>query len=88
MHCLGEHTTRIKDENRKLRHELLNLIHRSRALHGHKEELEKQRRDLIREQQYAADLKRLKGTRQHKVLKSFGLLEEGENSEKPPTREA
>ncbi|XP_030838415.1 coiled-coil domain-containing protein 166 [Strongylocentrotus purpuratus] len=86
MHCLGEHTTKIKDENRKLRHELLNLIHRSRALHGHKEELEKQQRDLIREQQYAADLKRLKGTRQHKVLKSFGMLDDEESPEKTASR--
>ncbi|XP_072028582.1 coiled-coil domain-containing protein 166-like [Amphiura filiformis] len=83
IHCLNEHTTRIKSENRKLRQELLKLITKSRTLNSHKTALEDQQKELLREQQYAADLKRLKGTRQHKVLKSFGLLEE-ENQE--PTK--
>ena len=77
MHCLQEHTTRIKSENRELRQELLKLIQKSRALNEHKAQLEEQRRELVREQQYAADLKRLHTTRQHKVLKAFEMLEEG-----------
>ena len=78
MHCLQEHTTRIKDENRDLRHELLKLIQKSRALNEHKMQLEAQHKELLREKQYAADLKRLHGTRQHKVLKTFGMLESTE----------
>ncbi len=80
IHCLNEHTTRIKSENRNLRQELLKLIQKSRTLNAHKSALEEQQKELLREQQYAADLKRLKGTRQHKVLKSFGLLDD-ENKE-------
>ena len=78
MHCLQEHTTRIKDENRDLRQELLKLIQKSRALNEHKVQLSGQRKELLREQQYAADLKKLHGTRQHKVLKAFGMLESAE----------
>ncbi|XP_002738993.1 coiled-coil domain-containing protein 166-like [Saccoglossus kowalevskii] len=74
LHCLNEHTSRIKDENRELRRELLKLIQTTRALHEHKQELEDQRKQLMREQQYGNDLKTLKNSRQHKVLKSFGLL--------------
>ncbi|XP_070581050.1 coiled-coil domain-containing protein 166-like [Ptychodera flava] len=74
LHCLNEHTSKIKGENRELRRELMKLIQTTRALHEHKQELEEQRKQLLREQQYGKDLKRLKNTRQHKVLKSFGLL--------------
>jgi len=73
--CLTEHTNKIKLENRHLRKELLELIHRTRALQEHKLELEEQKRQLLREQQYSSDLKKLRTTRQHKVFKSFGLLE-------------
>lgn len=37
-------------------------------------ELQEQKKQLLREQQYATDLKTLRTTRQHKVLKKFGLL--------------
>lgn len=76
MKCLEEHTTKIKLENRRLRKELLQLIHSSRHLHEHKTELEKQKKELLREQEYASDLKKIQSTRQHKVLKSLGLLDE------------
>lgn len=76
--CLTDHTNNIKLENRHLRKELLELIRKTRALQEHKLELEDQRRQLLREQQYATDLKTLRATRQHKVFKSFGLLGEGE----------
>jgi len=76
--CLTEHTNHIKLENRDLRRELLELIRKTRALQDHKLELEDQRRQLLREQQYAGDLKKLRATRQHKVFKTFGLLGEGE----------
>lgn len=76
MKCLQEHTTKIKLENRRLRKELLQLIHSSRHLQEHRAELEKQKKELLREQEYASDLKKIQSTRQHKVLKSLGLLEE------------
>lgn len=76
--CLTDHTNKIKLENRQLRKELLELIRKTRALQEHKLELEDQRRQLMREQQYTGDLKKLRTTRQHKVFKSFGLLGEGE----------
>lgn len=76
--CLTQHTNNIKLENRQLRKELLELIRKTRALQEHKLELEDQRRQLLREQQYSEDLKKLRQTRQHKVFKSFGLLGEGE----------
>ena len=79
--CLTDHTNKIKLENRQLRKELLELIRKTRALQQHKHELEDQRRQLIREQQYSGDLKKLRTTRQHKVFKSFGLLGEGEGEE-------
>lgn len=74
--CLNDHTHQIKEENRKLRHELLLLIRKTRALHEHKAHLEDQKGQLLMEQQYAGDLKMLRTARQHKVLKSFGMLEE------------
>ncbi|XP_071960781.1 coiled-coil domain-containing protein 166-like [Antedon mediterranea] len=73
--CLQDHTNKIKQENRELRHELLKLIRRSRALQEHKTDLEEQKRQLLREKQYAEDLKQLRNTRQHQVLTSFGLLD-------------
>ena len=79
MQCLTDHTQRIKHENRRLRHELLMLIRKTRALHEHKAHLEEQQRQLKLEQQYAADLKTLRGTRQHKVMKSMGIVLDDEN---------
>lgn len=72
MRCLNEHTTRIKLENRRLRHTLLNLIRKSRALNGQKIELEEQRKTLNREKQYAEDLKIIRSTRQLKTLNALG----------------
>lgn len=74
--CLNDHTDRIKIENRGLRHELLKLIRKTRALHEHKMQLEDQKKQLVREQQYANDLKKIRTSRQHKVYKNFGLLDE------------
>ena len=65
--CLNEHTQQIKLENRQLRHELLLLIRKTRALHEHRHHLEDQQKQLIMEQQYARDLKTLRTARQHKV---------------------
>ncbi|XP_033752539.1 coiled-coil domain-containing protein 166-like [Pecten maximus] len=81
IQCLTEHTNAIKLENRNLRRELLELIKTTRAYQEHKRELEEQRKQLLREQQYAEDLKKLRNTRQHKVLKTFGLVTEGEPEE-------
>lgn len=78
IQCLTDHTNAIKLENRNLRRELLELIKTTRAYQDHKHDLEDQRKQLLREQQYAEDLKKLRNTRQHKVLKSFGLVTEGE----------
>jgi len=74
--CLTSHTQNIKSENRRLRHELLLLIRKTRALHEHRVTLEDQRVQLRMEQQYAADLQQLRSTRQHKVLDAFGVLDE------------
>ncbi|KAJ8319103.1 hypothetical protein KUTeg_004194 [Tegillarca granosa] len=73
IQCLTEHTNRIKLENRHLRKELLELIQQTRAYQAHQKELEEQRKQLLREQQYANDLKQLRKTRQHKVMKTFEL---------------
>ena len=78
MQCLNDHTHRIKHENRHLRHELLLLIRKTRALHEHRQHLEDQKKQLELEQQYSHDLKTLRTARQHKVLKSFGMLDTGE----------
>ena len=77
--CLTHHTQKIKLENRRLRHELLLLIRKSRALSDHKLHLEEQKQQLLTEQQYAHDLKILRSTRQHKVLKSLGLIDKDGN---------
>lgn len=61
---MNEHTTKIKLENRRLRHTLLNLIRKSRALNEQKGELEEQRKVLQREKQYAEDLKVIRNIKQ------------------------
>lgn len=73
MRCLNEHTTKIKLENRRLRHTLLNFIRKSRALNEQKMELEEQRKILHQEKQYAEDLKIIRSTRQHKVYNALGI---------------
>ena len=78
---MNDHTQKIKLENRQLRHELLLLIRKTRALHEHKTHLDEQKRQLLMEQQYAKDLKTLRSARQHKVLRSFGMLEGEEENE-------
>ncbi|XP_041363057.1 basal body-orientation factor 1-like [Gigantopelta aegis] len=75
LQCLIDHTNRIKVENRQLRRELLGLIQKTRVLHQHGTSLEEQKRQLLCEQQYANDLKKLRNARQHKVYKSFRLLD-------------
>jgi len=74
VQCLTEHTNKIKLENRELRHELLQLITATRALNHHRATLEDQKAQLLREQNYANDLKTLREARQRK---SFKPLEEG-----------
>lgn len=76
LQCLTDHTNKIKTENRRLRKELLDLINITRAYKAHQVELQEQKKQLLREQQYASDLKTLRTTRQHKVLKKFGLLQD------------
>lgn len=79
MRCLNEHTTKIKMENRNLRHTLLKLIRKSRALTEQKAELEEQRRTLYMEKQYAEDLKLIRSTRQHKVQQALGNIRNKES---------
>ncbi|BFZ03336.1 hypothetical protein BsWGS_06375 [Bradybaena similaris] len=69
MQCLTEHTNRIRQENRQLRHELLQLIQSTRALNEHQRELENQKRQLLREQSYANDLKKLREARQKRSFR-------------------
>ncbi|ESO82029.1 hypothetical protein LOTGIDRAFT_135547, partial [Lottia gigantea] len=71
VQCLTDHTDSIKTENRRLRRELLKLIQKTRALSEHNVELENQRKELLREQQYAEDLKYIRHARQQKSFKSF-----------------
>lgn len=77
MQCLTEHTNRIRQENRQLRHELLQLIQTTRALNEHQRELENQKRQLLREQNYANDLKKLREARQKRPFR----LQEGSRKE-------
>lgn len=56
----------------------MNLIRTTRALHSHKLELEEQKKQLLREQQYSQDLKLLRTARQHHVFKPNGELRDGE----------
>ncbi|ELU12619.1 hypothetical protein CAPTEDRAFT_218925 [Capitella teleta] len=81
VQCLNEHTQRIKSENRQLRHQLLLLIRKTRALHEHNKHLEDQKKQLLLEEQYSEDLKHLRSARQHQVFKSFGMLEDEKNVE-------
>merc|ERR1711976_607246 len=81
VQCLNDHTQHIKHENRQLRHELLLLIRKTRALHEHRQHLEDQKKQLLLEQQYSQDLRTLRTARQHKVLKSFGMLDTGQDPE-------
>lgn len=54
----------------------MELINITRAYKAHQVELLDQKKQLQREQQYAADLKTLRTTRQHKVLKKYGLMDD------------
>lgn len=74
--CLNAHTSKIKEENRSLRHELLLLIRKTRALHEHKSYLQAQKKQLLAEQQYANDLKKLRAAKQQKLLKKQGLMDD------------
>nr|XP_002132105.1 coiled-coil domain-containing protein 166-like [Ciona intestinalis] len=76
--CLAEHADSIKQENRTLRAELLELIKKSRILNQHKKKLEDQKHELLREKQYSEDIRRLRGVRQTKVMKQ---LEDAVNRE-------
>lgn len=64
---------KIRQENRTLRKELLELIQRTRALHNHKLELEEQKKMLVREREYAESLQRMKEERGKKMYKTYGL---------------
>ena len=68
-------TQRVKEENQKLRKELLGLIRRTRALHEKRHQLEEQHKTLKRDVQYGKDLTRIQGTRQHRLYKSFGIVD-------------
>lgn len=84
MRCLNEHTTKIKLENRRLRHTLLNLIRKTRALNEQKVELDEQKKTLLREKQYAEDLKVIRSTRQHQVYNKLGLEQGADGGEEEP----
>ena len=58
---LVTHTNHIKLENRELRAQLMQLIEQTQALEEHHEQLQQQRKTLEREQQFAADLSRVRG---------------------------
>ena len=68
-------TQKVKDENQKLRKDLLALIRRTRALHEKRQQLEEQHKTLKRSLQYGKDLTRIQGTRQNRLYKSFGIVD-------------
>jgi len=51
----------------------MQLIKRSRVLVEHKKELEEQKKELLREQQYSEDIRKLRGDRQRKIIKKLEL---------------
>lgn len=65
--CLEDHANQKKEENTHLRVELAELLKRSRLLNDHKQRLEKQNSELLREQQYSMDILRLRGERHRKA---------------------
>ena len=77
--CLAEHADNIKQENRALRAELMQLIKRSRVLVEHKKELEEQKKELVREQQYSEDIRKLRGDRQQKIMRKLELSSVGKS---------
>ncbi|XP_014665655.1 PREDICTED: coiled-coil domain-containing protein 166-like [Priapulus caudatus] len=62
--CLGDHIQSIRDENGRRRHQLLQLIRRTRTLHEHRHQLEEQRSELLREKELTVDLKQIKDAKQ------------------------
>ncbi len=62
--CLSENTIKIKQENQKLRAELLDLINITKDLKAHKDRLDGQKIDLLKEINYAEDLKKVRSTQQ------------------------
>jgi hypothetical protein len=66
--CLSENTLKIKQENQRLRAELLELINITKDLKAHKEKLDRQKADLIKEINYAEDLKKIRNTQQNKII--------------------
>lgn len=62
------------------------MIRRTRALHEHREELEAQHNALLREIQYGRDLKKLHGTRQNRLWKTFGIDSESYKETKKDTK--
>lgn len=77
-HCLEDHTSRIKEENRALRKELLSLIQQTRVLYQHKKQLEEQHKVLLREKDYANNLQDQRSKRQERLYETFGLKNDGE----------
>lgn len=73
--CLTENTLKIKLENQRLRGELLELIQNSKDLTGLKQKMEKQREELLGEIKYAEDLKKIRSTRQQRVVEKLFLDE-------------
>lgn len=69
--CLNENTLKIKEENHKLRTELLKLINETKDFSKHKEKLVAQKEDLLKELKYAEDLKKLRSTQQKRVMEKL-----------------
>ncbi|MBN3307165.1 CC166 protein, partial [Amia calva] len=58
--CLLTHTQGVAQENRQLRAELLQLVQRAGSLRRQQGALQEQRQQLLRERQYAEELRRLR----------------------------
>ena len=72
--CLNQNTFEIKVQNTQLRKELLELINQTKEYNNHKEKLETQKSELLKEIKYAEDLIKVRSTQQTKVIQKLSQL--------------
>jgi len=70
--CLVGHTNQIKLDNRSLRKELLSLIQQTRNLQVYRSKLEDQHTELLREQQFARDLRNVRDSKNRRIYRALG----------------
>ena len=72
--CLNQNTFEIKVQNTQLRKELLELINQTKEYNNHKEKLETQKSELLKEIKYAEDLIKVRSTQQTTVIQQLSQL--------------